>query len=186
MRYVFLVGMVNLLALLAALPAHGQEETDTSATRSTIKLFRNYSLGLSLDEVKSRLAEDPYFNYRGDPDVYFLPVKEQLLIECSGNMYIKRVYFQFVDKRLFTFILDLDETKVDYFTMMTTLRQRYGDYISFSPQVIVWEKGGIRLALEKPLTVKYIDVAVFDRLKEKGRAQESDQEKNLKDFLNEF
>ena len=101
-------------------------------------------------------------------------------------MYIRRAYFQFVDQRLFTLILDLDETKVDYYTMMTTLGSYYGDYVSFSPQAVVWEKGGIRLALEKPLTVEYIDVAVFDRLKETGRARESDQEKNLKDFLKEF
>ena len=45
---------------------------------------------------------------------------------------------------------------------------------------------GVRLSLEKPLSVKYIDVGVFNRLKDKNQAQESEREKSLKDFLKEF
>jgi hypothetical protein len=153
---------------------------------ASVKPFRGFRMGLSLDEVKDRLAKDPYFNYRGDPDVYFLPVKEQVLIECSGNAYIKRAHFQFVDKKLFTLILDLEESKVDFFTMLTTLQNAYGAYRSFSPEAVVWEAGGVRLSLEKPLTVKYIDLAVFQRLKDAGRKEETEEEKSLKDFLSEF
>jgi hypothetical protein len=186
MRRFFISLFMFIFSLLCIRPIPAQPAPDGASFRSAIRLFRDFRLGLTLDEVKSRLAGDPYFNYRGDPDVYFLPVKEQLLIECSGNLFIHRAYFQFVDQRLFTFILDLDGTKVDYFTMLTALSEYYGDYVSFSPQAVVWEKGGVRLALEKPLTVKYIDVAVFNRLKDKGKAQESAQEKSLREFIGEF
>lgn len=174
--------------VFAIFPAAGQANGDTGgnkpvAAAAAIKPFRDYRLGMSLDEVKDRLLKDPYFNYRGEPDVSFLPVKEQVLIECSGNAYIRRAHFQFVDKKLFTLILDLEESRVDYFTMMTALQNAYGAYRDFSPQQVVWEAGGVRLSLEKPLTVKYIDLAVFQRLKDAGRKQETDEGKALKDFL---
>jgi hypothetical protein len=159
---------------------------DQPTAATSIKPFRNIRLGMSLDEVKALLAKDPYFNYRGEPDVYFLPAKEQVLIECSGNAYIKRAHFQFVDKKLFTLILDLEESRIDFFTMMTTLQTGYGAYRSFSPREVIWEMGGVRLSLEKPLSVKYIDLAVFQNLKDAGRKQETEGEKSLKDFLLEF
>ena len=186
MRRFTLSSALLLYCLTAIPPAAAQPAPDVAAPRSAIREFRDYRLGLSLEEVKNKLKQDPYFNYRGDPDVYFLPVKEQLLIECSGNLFIRRAFFQFVEGRLFTLILDLEPSRVDYFTMFSTLKADYGDYVSFSPQAVVWEKGGVRLSLEKPLSVKYIDVGVFNRLKDRNKAQESEWEKTLKDFLNEF
>jgi hypothetical protein len=186
MRNAFPVCLLVILVFTVRVTAYGQPAPDPGGERAVIKVFRDLRPGLSLDEVKRRLEGDPYFNYRGDPDVYFLPAKEQLLIECSGNVFIRRAYFQFVDKKLYSFIIDLDDSRVDFFTMFTQFHRTYGAYVSFSPQTVTWEKAGLRLALEKPLTVKYIDLAVFERLKEKGRARVSDQEKSLADFLGEF
>ena len=171
----------------AVLPVAAQAGDASPAPQTAaIKAFHGYGMGLSLDEVKARLLKDPSFNYRGDPDVSFLPVKEQVLIECSGNGYIKRAHFQFVEKKLYTLILELNEGKVDFFTMMTTFGSAYGAYRGFSPDQVVWEAGGVRLSLEKPLTVKYIDLAVFNRLKDSGRKQTADEEKALQEFLKEF
>src|SRR4030042_1259762 len=50
--------------------------------------FRTVKLGMSVDEVKAVLAEDPFFDYRGEPDVSFLPDTQQFLIECEGFSYI--------------------------------------------------------------------------------------------------
>ena len=167
-------------------PAPSPTTTPSSENLASFKSFRGIEIGMSIDQVKEILKKDAYFNYRGDPDVYFLPVKEQLLIECSGNVFVKRAYFQFVDKKLLCMIIDLDENKVDYFSMLTTLNNTYGTYQSFSPQLIVWEKSGLRLSLEKPLTVKYIDLDVFRRLNDAGKAVETEEEKTLKDFLGQF
>ena len=70
-------------------------------------------------------------------------------------------------------MLDLDPKRLDWYTMYTTLSARYGEADSVSPAGAVWSSGEVRLSLERPLTVKYIDRPVFERLQEKGRAQES-------------
>jgi len=170
--------------MFAAAAAWGQPAP--GGTETAVKAFRGFEIGMGLETVKDLLKKDPYFNYRGDPDVYFLPGKEQLLIECSGNMFVQRAYFQFVDKKLFTLIMDLDVNKIDFSSLLTTIQAKYGLYKTFAPQVVVWELGGVRLALEKPLTIKYIDIAVFNRLKDAGSAVESSESQTLKDFLKEF
>jgi hypothetical protein len=155
-------------------------------TAGTFKSFRGIQIGMPIEQVKDLLKKDSYFNYRGDPDVYFLPAREQTLIECSGNSFIKRAYFQFVDRKLFAMILDLYEDKVDFYTLLSSFQEKYGPYVSFTPLAVTWEKNNVRLSLEKPLTVKYIDIAVFNRLKEAGIAGHTEEEKVLKDFLEEF
>lgn len=148
--------------------------------------FRGIELGMGIDQVKDMLTSDPYFYYRGDPDVYILPAKEQTLIECGGNIYIERAYFQFFEKKLFIIMIEINENTVDYYSMYTTLSGKYGESSSFTPTHVTWEQAGVTVSLERPLTVKYIDSAVFTRIKEAGKATETFEEKTLKDFLGEF
>jgi hypothetical protein len=57
--------------------------------------FRDLALGMSLEDVKTRLKADSLFSYRGEPDVSLVPQTEQTLIECGGTSFIQRAYFQF-------------------------------------------------------------------------------------------
>ncbi len=41
--------------------------------------FRSIELGMELEQVKELLIEDPLFDYRGDPDISFLPQPPQHL-----------------------------------------------------------------------------------------------------------
>jgi hypothetical protein len=142
--------------------------------------FRGIRLGMTLAEVKKKLLDDPFFDYRGDPDVSFLPVPEQTLIDCRGNSYLDRASFQFHEDRLYIMILALDRDTLDYYTLYTTLTAKYGETTTLSPTEAVWVFPSLRLALEKPLSVKYIDREVFALLQEAGKAQES-----LRDFSKE-
>ncbi len=51
-----------------AVAATGAEGTDG---------FRAIRLGMRLEETKRALQDDPYFVYRGDPDVSFLPLSQR-------------------------------------------------------------------------------------------------------------
>ncbi len=141
---------------------------------------------MGIDEVKELLLKDPLFDYRGDPDVSFLPVPEQTLIECKGNSYLQRSYFQFHEQKLYIMILALNQKELDYFTMFQTLSRKYGNPDTLSPRSAVWRFEEVRLSLEKPLSIKYIAVQVFEELREKGRAEESWLDMAKQQFLDEF
>ena len=116
--------------------------------------FRGITLGMGMDQVKQLLKAEPLVRYRGDPDVSFLPQTSQYLIECEGNSYLKRAYFQFADSRLFIMILVLDTRTLDHFSLFSALSAKYGQPASLSPQEVVWQSGPVRFSLERPLTVK--------------------------------
>lgn len=148
--------------------------------------FRGLRLGMEIEAVKENLKEDGYFHYRGEPDVTLLPRPNYSVIECEGASFIKRGFFQFHEKKLFIIILLLNNEKIGYYSLYTTLREKYGEPDYLDPEQMVWENEEVRMSLERPLQVKYIDRDVFETLKKEGEAEES-MERVMRDrFLNEF
>jgi hypothetical protein len=148
--------------------------------------FYGISLGDALTSVKDRLRGHPYFFYRGDPDVSFLPLTTKILIDCEGRSYVKRGLFQFSDENLYIMTLYLDPERMDYFSLFTTLSEKYGRPEILTPQAAVWQNGQTRLSLEKPLIIKYIDRETFDKLKSEGEARSSVEEQSRRSFLDSF
>ena len=125
--------------LLAALSAPAFQAQTRSAAAALPLGFRGITVGMGLDQVKQALKADPLFRYRGDPDVSFLPQTSQYLIECEGNSYLRRAYFQFADSRLFIMILVLDTQRLDHYSLFSALSTKYGQPASLSPQEVVWQ-----------------------------------------------
>ncbi len=149
--------------------------------------FQNIRLGDSVDNVKALLKKSVYFYYRGDPDVSFLPETEQTLIEVAGRHYIKRGYFQFKNGKLIVIIIELNRNNLDYYTMYTTLKNKYGKPSSISPSEAVWDFKDVRLSLEKPLSVKYMVVQKEEGGLGKSKSLSREYETEaLKEFLNQF
>jgi hypothetical protein len=178
-----LAAIAILLAVMSVPPVHGQA---SAAARPLPLGFRGITVGMSLDQVKGALKEDPLFRYRGDPDVSFLPQTSQYLIECEGNSYLRRAYFQFADSRLFIMILVLETQRLDFYSLYSALSAKYGQPASLSPQEVVWQTDPIRFSLERPLTVKYIDNKTFAALLSKGGAQKDLDQVSREKFIEQF
>ena len=171
-----------LLLLLACTLAAGQPAASAEGTDG----FRAMRLGMLLEEAKRALQQDPYFDYRGDPDVSFLPLSQQTLIECAGASYISRAYFQFHEQRLATITLVLDASRLDHYSLFTRLTDKYGPHSELNPQRILWRFASVDFALERPLTVKYIDRKVFDQQQSRGVAREALDDISRRRFLEQF
>lgn len=190
------LGVLTLL-LVAICPGAAQDSgieapvPDTAVTGAASAAeapsgFRGIELGMELQAVKDRLMEDPFFDYRGDPDVSLLPQTHETLIECRGFSYLTRAYFQFSGKKLYIMILLLDEARIDHYSLFTTLTEKYGGFTSLSPSKVVWETEETIFSLERPLSVKYVDRFVFEELKEEGQAAENLRDISRSRFLEEF
>jgi hypothetical protein len=155
-------------------------------TRVVPRAFRTIELGMEMDEVKALLSADGMFAYRGDPDVSLLPRPNESLIEVSGISYVRRAFFQFYEGKLFVMIFALNEKEMDHYSVFTSLSIKYGKPDSLSPSESVWTDDATRLSVERPLAVKYIDLAVFNALKTAGTAQQSYEELLRTEFLGGF
>ena len=148
--------------------------------------FLNLALGMSLDDLKTALAGNGLFRFRGDRDVSFVPVREETLVETTGLSYIRRAYFQLSGGAVFIMAFSLETRFMDHYSVYTSFVKKYGEPLSLSPGEAVWETDETRVSIERPLTVKYIDKKVFDRLVEESKTKERLELLNRAEFLNEF
>jgi hypothetical protein len=63
---------------------------------------------------------------------------------------------------------------------------KYGNPCYLDPGISVWETEEVRISIERPLTVKYIDKVVFQDIVNESGLIESGQVQLRQDFLNEF
>ncbi|HOX12048.1 MAG TPA: hypothetical protein P5313_14335 [Spirochaetia bacterium] len=183
-------------ALAAALPVIGQPTpsapgpapaSPASAPSSGLpRGFRGVELGMSLSEVETVLKADELFLYRGGPDVTLLPRPDEKLLEVQGLSYVKRAFFQFHEDKLFSAIYVLNPERVDHYSVFTRLSDRYGKPGSLSPRESVWSDGSVRLSLERPLTVKYLDLGTLEKFMQGGQARQSWEDLSRQDFLESF
>jgi hypothetical protein len=148
--------------------------------------FRGLRLGMSLEELKTALEEDGLFSFRGDRDVSFLPDPRQSLVETTGLSFIKRAFFQLHGGALFIMAFSMNTDIVDYYSIFTALREKYGEPGDLSPRRSVWENGAVRLALERPLTVKYIDLEVFNEILGASAMEDAHELLRRQEFIDAF
>jgi hypothetical protein len=148
--------------------------------------FRNLRLGMNLEELKEALIDDELFEFRGDRDVSFLPAKEENLVETTGLSFIRRAFFQLREEAVFIMAFTLDSRRIDHYSVFTSLVKKYGEPVSLNPREAVWENDETRVSLERPLTVKYIDMEVFKAIINEAQTEESAEVFRRQGFLNEF
>lgn len=140
-------------------------------------------LGMSVDAAKDALVEDPAYGYRGDRDVSMLPGENRVLISTNGVLFFDECWFQFDDDRLYIITLNLNPEQVDYASVFKSLCNKYGDPDSLSPKKSEWRDGSVIMALERPLTLKYTDEAIFQELQEGSNVELTREEKTRQNFL---
>jgi len=170
----------------AARGAAAQAAPATEEAKELPRQFREIVLGMSLDDLKAALEEDQLFNFRGDRDVSFLPAREESLVETSGSSFIKRAFFQLRDGALFIMAFTLNTSMMDHYSVFTDLVTKYGPPTYLDPKEAVWETEEIRVSIERPLTIKYIDKKVFDDIINESALVESRRVQQRQEFLNEF
>jgi len=157
-----------------------------SAQDELPRQFRGLSLGMNLDDLKAALLNDDYFNFRGDRDVSFLPIREESLIETTGPLFVKRAFFQLRDGKVFIMSFSLNTEIIDHYSVFTRFTEKYGSPASLNPASVTWETEDTRISIERPLTVKYIDKIIFNDILNESGLRESAQVQLRQDFLNEF
>ncbi len=178
-RSVFIILILLIASFLSA-----QETSDGTALPFG---FENLNLGMSLEEVKEILKGHDSFYYQGDPDVSLLERENRTLLEVEGLNFFASAQFQFSpEDELFVIVLVMDPRRIDYYSLYTTLTEKYGNPEDVSPQRSFWEDKRMRLSLERPVTLRYIYSEVFDRLAEEGEALTSYEKISREDFLSRF
>ena len=149
--------------------------------------YGDIKLGIGVDEVKEILLKNREFGYRGDRDVSFSPLDNQILIETDASLagfsFFDRCWFQFADGKLYIITINLNKEKIDHYSVFSKLCSKYGGPNKISPQKSQWKDDEVMMSLERPLALKYIDAKVFAERQDKANVQKSYSEQNRDTFL---
>lgn len=193
-RRIFLLYGLGFLLLSEAwaqtreitLPTQRELPSIVPGSQELPRVFRKLTLGMGLDELKNALLDDGLFAFRGDSDVSFLPIKEENLVETTGLSFIRRAFFQLREGKVFIMAFSMDTSMTDYYSVFTTFIKKYGEPKSLNPHEAVWENGATRVSIERPLTVKYIDLEVFNAILDGAKTEETAEVTRRRMFLDEF
>ena len=195
--YLFLVFFL-LLPFSFLLPLHAQDVFDFTIPdpprrslapeepEEVPRQFRELSLGQNIDALKTALTRDGIFRFRGDRDVSFLPVREETLVETTGLSFVRRAYFQLSGGAVYIMSFTLDTRLMDHYSVFTSFVKKYGEPVNLSPGEAVWENDDTRVSIERPLTIKYLDKAVFNRLVEEAGTLQRQEYVAREEFLADF
>ncbi|MCR5081512.1 MAG: hypothetical protein K6B17_09220 [Treponema sp.] len=154
--------------------------------------YKNIKFGMTLDEVKKALKKDLNFGYRGDRDVSLLPGGEnRVLIETDTSKnapysFLEKCWFQFHDNKLYTITITMRRSKIDHYSIYTKLVEKYGEPSTLSPEKTEWIDDNTIISLERPLTLKYTDKKVFEKMQSDAMVKKSAEEQAKQDFLDQL
>jgi hypothetical protein len=178
-----------LISLSLLLFSPHLEAQDTTALPRT---FQGLSLGMSRDTLKTALRESSLFRIKEAQDdsltMSSISPGDENTLEVDGvpRGFIRRAFFELNDEQVFTMSFVMDTALVDHYSVFMSLVNKYGEPSFLDPKRTVWESDETWVAIERPLTVKYIDLGVFNALIAGANAQQSANERRREDFLNEF
>jgi hypothetical protein len=81
---------------------------------------------------------------------------------------------------------NLDSSRVDYYSMYSTLVAKYGEPVTLDPRKAVWDDGKIILSLERPLTVRYVDEKTFNDLLAAAGTEKAASDLQRESFIGDF
>ena len=149
--------------------------------------FQDLNIGDSFDNVKDKLKKDnQLFNYKEEDVVFDESSRSKNIISSLGYGFLKNAVFQFNKEKLYTMSFYLDSSKIDYFSLSKSFKDKWGIPSEVTPNNFMWENNSVRILLEKPLIVRYIDLSVLKEEKEAEKQNKTTKEEDRQEFLKLF
>lgn len=146
--------------------------------------FGEITLGTSLDQVMRELDQSEFFAFDADNDISIVPLSRNALVSVRGTDHIEQGFFQFDTDALVSIQLVLNQNSIDHFTLYGSLVEKYGEPHALTPQLVTWESEAVRISIERPLILKYIDMQYFSS--QQGARRERASTGTIDEFLRQL
>lgn len=126
-----------------------------------IKGFKNINLGASReDTVKAILSDNtmtlPKQYMTGTVDLK--SEESATFLALEENKFYKSGYFIFKNDALYSITINFQPNQVDFLELLSALNSKYTKGSFLNANTVAWQNGDIRIILERPSIVKYIDM----------------------------
>lgn len=123
--------------------------------------FKNIKLGASReDTIKAILSDNtmtlPKQYMTGTIDL--LAEESDSFLALEENKFYKSGYFIFKDNQLYSITIYFQSNQVDFLELLSALNAKYSKGSFIDANTVAWQNGDIRIILERPSIVKYINM----------------------------
>lgn len=148
--------------------------------------YKDIKLGMSKETVQNILIKSSEFNYKKEEILTFRLEPDTDIISTEGYGYILIAYFHFHNDQLFQIILKLSEDKIGYYYLLKNFTDRFGKSTNLSPTRSIWDNEKIRIVIEKPCTLKYVYLPVWNGLLKEDATSDNILELNREKFVDDL
>jgi len=149
--------------------------------------YKDIKLGMSMDQVRGILEKSIEFNYKKEEILTFRLEPDTEIISTEGfRNYIINAYFHFSHDQLFQIILKLHTKKIGYYNLLKQFTERFGKSTKLSPTKASWDNEKIRIIIEKPCTLKYVYLPIWNGLLKNDNTSDHILDINREKFIDDL
>lgn len=126
--------------------------------------YKDIKLGMKKEEVSNLLKKSLEFDAKREEILSVRLEPDTEIITVKGYGFINTGYFHFNKDKLFQIFLKFDEKKIDYYALLKNNTLKFGSPKRFEPGRAIWENSEINIVIEKPSSIKYIYLPVWNEL----------------------
>jgi len=126
--------------------------------------YKDIKLGMKKDQVMNIINNSPDFDPLKDEILSVRLEPDTEIITTEGLTFIELAYFHFHKDQLFQILLKISDDKIGYYTLLKSLTAKFGNPKSLNPKKASWENDRTKIVIEKPCTLKYQYLPVWNTL----------------------
>ncbi|HOV12771.1 MAG TPA: hypothetical protein PK771_00640 [Spirochaetota bacterium] len=132
--------------------------------------YKDIKLGMSKEEVSNLLKKSFEFDAKREEVLSIRLEPDTEIITAKGFGFINVGYFHFNKDKLFQIFIKLNEKKIDYYALLKNNTNKYGNPKTLDPERAIWENSKTKIVIEKPATIKYLFLPVWNELIKKDHS----------------
>ncbi len=136
--------------------------------------YKEIRLGMTLEEVRQIINSMPEFNPIREEILQIRIEPDKQILTTEGYSFVSKAYFHFDNDRLYQILLKFNQNKIGYFNLLSTFRSRFGEPAFINPSKSYWQNERVRITIEKPATIKYLDRQIWNSIIGSGNQEDSD------------
>lgn len=140
-------------------------EGDPKGNQPLPRGYRGYTFGLTRMQVLEKVRKDPRLRAYDADFIEGFEQENWTVLVTVGLPWFSEVFFLFYKKTLYGVVLVFDRKRYSYYEVLKSLKARYGAPTSLGQQSSVWQDKQVRLQLENTVTLKYLDIQTFQKIK---------------------
>ncbi|MCG8569387.1 MAG: hypothetical protein MJB14_04540 [Spirochaetes bacterium] len=145
--------------------------------------YQEFKLGLSKQEVENLLKTSGDFWGNKKDVIVMRHQPDQQIITVEGKGYIEIGYFHFYEDQLYQIFLVINSEKIGYYSLLKRLTDKFASPKTLDPLSAQWENETVKIEIEKPCTIKYYYLPIWNQLLNSDLSDRKIDQKSRENFV---